>query len=125
MIVLDPIWQLALLLFAHWIGDFAFQTTWMATSKSRRLDALFAHVLTYSATLAIASITLFAMTEVAALFVACNALLHLVTDFITSRISASLQAKQNTRGFFIVLGLDQLLHHLALAGTLSFFLRAH
>ena len=124
MISIDPIWQLGLLLVAHWVGDFVFQTTWMATSKSRRLDALSAHVLTYSVVLAIAAVLLFGQTQTAALFVACNAALHFVTDFVTSKISSGLQAKQNMRGFFVVLGLDQLLHHLALAATLVWFTTA-
>lgn len=122
MIAIDPIWQLVLLLCTHWVGDFVFQTTWMAVGKSRRLDALLVHVLTYSVVLAGAAVLLFGQTEKAAHFVAANAALHLVTDFVTSRISASLQARGNMRGFFVVLGLDQLLHHLALAGTLMWFM---
>ncbi len=121
MIVVDPIWQLTLLLFAHWIGDFVFQSTWMAIGKSSRLDALIVHVLTYSIVLAGAAVLLFGQTELAATFVACNAALHLITDFFTSKVSAALYARQNMRGFFVVLGLDQLLHHLALAATLVWF----
>ena len=121
MIAVDPIWQLALLLFAHWIGDFVFQTTWMATGKSRRLDALIVHVLTYSIVLAGAAVLLFGQTELAATFVACNAGLHFITDFCTSKVSSALHARQNMRGFFVVLGLDQFLHHLALAATLVWY----
>ena len=121
MIAVDPIWQFTLLLFAHWIGDFVFQTTWMAIGKSSRLDALIVHVLVYSIVLAGAAVLLFGPTKLAATFVACNAALHLITDFFTSKVSSSLYAKQNMRGFFVVLGLDQLLHHLALAATLIWF----
>lgn len=124
MIEIDPIWQLALLLFAHWIGDFVFQTTWMATGKSSRLDALIIHVLTYSIVLSGAAVLLFGQTEVAAKFVACNAALHLVTDFCTSKVSAAFHARGNMRGFFVVLGLDQFLHQLALAATLFWFMAA-
>ena len=124
MIAVDPIWQLTLLLFAHWVGDFVFQTTWMATRKSIRLDALIVHVLTYSIVLAGAAVLLFGQTELAAIFVACNAGLHFVTDFCTSKVSAALHARQNMRGFFVVLGLDQFLHHLALAATLVWFTAA-
>ena len=124
MIELDPIWQLTLLLFTHWIGDFVCQTTWMATGKSSRLDALIVHVLMYSIVLAGAAVVLFGQTETAAMFVACNAAFHLVTDFCTSKVSAAFHARQNMRGFFIVLGLDQFLHHLALAATLAWFTAA-
>ena len=121
MIAVDPIWQLVLLLITHWIADFVFQTTWMATGKSRRLDALTVHVATYSVILAVAAVLLFGPTEVAAAFIACNAALHFVTDFCTSKVSAALHAKQNMRGFYVVLGFDQLLHHIALAATLVWF----
>lgn len=122
MIEVDPIWQMALLLITHWLGDFVFQTTWMATQKSHRLDALFVHVLTYSIILSAPAVLLFGQTQTAVLFVAANAGLHLVTDFITSKFSSAMYAKQNMRGFFIMLGLDQLLHHLALAATLMWFM---
>lgn len=121
MIEVDPIWQMALLLIAHWAGDFLFQTTWMATQKSQRLDALFAHIFTYTIILTAPTVLLFGPTETAALFVAANSGLHLATDFITSKFSSALYTKQNMRGFFIMLGLDQLLHHLALAATLMWF----
>ena len=121
MIEVDPIWQLAILLIGHWIGDFVFQTTWMATNKGHRLDALFAHVLTYSIILIGPAILLFGQTELAALFVGTNAALHLVTDFITSKFSSAMYANNNMRGFFVMLGLDQLLHHLALTATLMWF----
>ncbi len=121
MIAVDPIWHLVMLLVTHWVGDFLFQTTWMATSKSRRLDALTAHVLIYSLILSVAAALIFGPNTVAAAFIACNAVLHFVTDFFTSKVSASLHAKQNMRGFYVVLGFDQLLHHIALAATLVWF----
>ncbi|MFT5511595.1 MAG: hypothetical protein ACI89J_004699 [Hyphomicrobiaceae bacterium] len=122
MIAVDPIWQLALLLIAHWIGDFVFQTTWMATTKNHRLDALLVHVLTYSLILAGPAVLLFGQTETAALFVGANAVLHLATDFVTSKFSSAMYAEKNMRGFFVLLGFDQLLHHLALAATLVWFM---
>lgn len=121
MIAVDPIWQLVMLLVTHWVGDFLFQTTWMATSKSRRLDALTAHVLIYSLALSVTAVLIFGPNALAAAFIACNAVLHFVTDFFTSKVSAALHAKQNMRGFYVVLGLDQLLHHIALAATLVWF----
>ncbi|MGI9477025.1 MAG: DUF3307 domain-containing protein [Hyphomicrobiaceae bacterium] len=122
MISVDPIWQLVVLLITHWVGDFVFQTTWMAIGKSHRLDALAAHVLTYSVILSGAAVLIFGTTGIAAAFVGCNAALHFVTDFLTSKASAALHARQNMRGFYIVLGFDQLLHHIALAATLAWFI---
>lgn len=35
------------ILFIHYLGDFVFQNTWMATNKSKNLLALSTHVLIY------------------------------------------------------------------------------
>lgn len=47
---LSPLWQMPGLLAVRWVGDFVLQSSWMAEGKSRQLDALIAHVLTYRLT---------------------------------------------------------------------------
>jgi hypothetical protein len=44
--------------------------------------------------------------------------LHFVTDYITSRISSKLWAKQDWHRFFVTIGFDQLIHQATLAFTL-------
>jgi len=45
--------KLILYLAAHFIGDFAFQTTWMATNKGKSWLVNFCHAATYAAAFAL------------------------------------------------------------------------
>lgn len=122
MLELPQIWQLVALLTIHWVADFLCQSRWMAENKSKRLDALAAHVATYSLVLGLAALVLFGFGVNLIWFILANAVLHFVTDFFTSRATTALWQQQNVFGFFAVIGLDQLLHQIALAATLVIFL---
>src|SRR5215204_3442682 len=106
-----PIWQFVALLTAHWIADFVLQTSWQASNKSKRLDALSRHVVVYTIVLGISTSLLFPFDPLRwAAFTALNGALHFATDFLTSRVSSKLYAKQDWHSFFIVVGFDQLIH---------------
>lgn len=93
--------HIALLLAAmHFVADFLLQSHWMATNKSKNWDALGYHVFTYSAVMCMTCDLR---------FVYFNLVLHWVTDAITSRITSRLFGKQ-WHWFFVVVGLDQLIH---------------
>lgn len=110
------------LLAVHWFADFVLQTHWQAQNKSKRIDALARHVAVYTLALAVASSPF--IGALWAPFVIVNGVLHFVTDFFTSRWSARLYAKQDRHNFFVVIGLDQLIHQATLAVTLwAFFYR--
>ena len=64
-----------------------------------------------------AAVILFGLMS-AITFVVVNAALHFVTDYITSRISSKLWAKQDWHRFFATIGFDQLIHQATLAFTL-------
>jgi hypothetical protein len=115
MIALPPFWQLVALLATHWVGDL--QTNFQASNKNKRLDALSLHVATYSATLFAVAVILFGLMP-AITFAVVNAALHFMTDYITSRISSKLWAKQDWHRFFVTIGFDQLIHQATLAFTL-------
>jgi hypothetical protein len=51
-------------------------------------------------------------------FAVVNAALLFATDYITSRISSKLWAKQDWHRFFTTIDFDQLIHHATLALTL-------
>lgn len=121
MIALSPLWQFVALLATHWVADFVCQTHWQASNKSKSLDALSRHVATYTAVLAVASFVLFG--AIGLLFAAVNGILHFATDFGTSRWSSRLYAKQDWHNFFVVIGLDQLIHQVTLAATLAIMVR--
>jgi hypothetical protein len=127
---MSGLFALAGLLTLHFIGDFPLQNDWMALGKSKSWKPLLTHVLVYSACflpfgLAFASLTF---------------LLHLITDFYTSRLTSSLwfidlvdisasnfkhkyfaNVDSNKRhNFFVAIGLDQLIHVWCLALTYAY-----
>lgn len=98
----------------HWVGDFLFQSTAMATNKHHSWRWLGLHILAYSIVLMTGTVFFFPW-EVTWKFVLINALLHGVTDLVTSRMAAAYQ--DEPRLFYLILGLDQGLHHAALYMT--------
>lgn len=122
---MTPVELLLVLLLLHWIGDFVFQTDWIAQNKSKSLTALFVHVLTYSVVFGVGVLALFnglKFLDTIALFVAVNAALHFVTDFVTSRASSVLWKAGQRHEFFVMIGFDQLLHTVAIALTMQWLL---
>lgn len=122
------------ILIVHWIGDFLLQSNWMALNKSKHLDVLFIHALIYSACFYFGwGRTFFLLTFLS----------HITTDFFTSRWTAKLwfiDLKEEVKvrglllptfqfarvhpdkrhGFFVVIGLDQLIHFTTLGLTLKY-----
>jgi hypothetical protein len=116
------------LLVVHFIGDFLLQNDWMAVNKSKRFDALALHVTIYSACFVLYGFTFVALTWVT----------HFLTDAITSRATSALFffAPSGLPGphnqalwtylpgrrhwFFVVIGLDQLIHVFTLALTYAY-----
>ncbi len=111
------------LLLIHWFADFVLQTHWQAQNKSKNNEALARHVLVYALFLGAWSFGAFVLTPKTTVlawlsFVILNGLLHFVTDWCTSRWSSKLYAKQDWHNFFVVIGLDQLIHQFTLALTM-------
>lgn len=115
--------QFYAIMFAHWVGDFVLQTEWMATNKSKSWTALSAHVAMYTLVLGVCALTLTGW-QTALSFTLFNAGLHFATDTVTSRITSYFWDKGNMRYFFVVIGLDQFLHFLALYATWQHFMLA-
>ena len=137
------------LLIAHFVADWLCQTDWMALNKSKRWDALAAHVAVYSLVLATALTPwIIADGPFWSAFLLVNAAAHFVQDAITSRINARLwffdmakpvywPSRRNPHGpavqhfavhggdrhwFFVAIGFDQLLHYLVLFKTAEWWL---
>lgn len=102
------------ILLAHWVGDFLLQTSNMAVNKHSSLKWLLLHVGAYSLVMLAIGQFLFSW-QVGLGFAVFNGLLHLVTDFFTSKLSAKYQDKP--RVFYPVLGFDQLVHTACLYWT--------
>lgn len=117
------LWGFVTLLAVHWLADFVLQSHWMSVNKSKRLDALALHVAIYTGTLFFACLMLFGQTRATLIFVLVNGALHFATDFVTSRITSHLWAKQRVHDFFVVVGIDQLIHQVTLATTMAWLLK--
>jgi hypothetical protein len=102
-------WLVYAVLITHFIADFILQSHWMASNKSKSWVPLLAHIGVYTA----------CMVWVGWQFALVNGVMHLVVDFFTSRATAKLWAKKDVHNFFVVIGLDQLIHSVCLLSTLS------
>jgi membrane-bound metal-dependent hydrolase YbcI (DUF457 family) len=108
------------ILLAHWIGDFIFQSDYHAVNKSKSNRVLFAHVMMYSVPLYFVGLLLLPINY-ALIFVAINVVAHFITDYFTSRITSKLWQKNDRHNFFVVIGLDQMLHAVVLFASFAFF----
>ena len=91
------------LLVLHFIGDFLFQSDWMAINKSKEIDVLFYHCLVYSILFLGFGIKFWFLTL----------LTHFITDFFTSKLNAYLFTRSR-HWFFVAIGFDQLIHYITL-----------
>ena len=117
------------LLAVHWLADFVFQNDQMAQNKSTSNKWLSIHVGMYTAVALLFSVPVFALggralvIGVVALWL-LNAPLHWLTDYVTSRWSAKLYKAERRHDFFVVIGLDQLIHHITIAALFCFMFLA-
>ena len=117
-IEVDLLGTILSLLFAHLIGDFLLQSRWMAEGKSSSHKKLFVHAFVYSFILMAFAVTLATSWQAAIVFVTFNGIMHMATDFITSRASKKSFEEGDTHSGFLVIGLDQTFHYLTLFLTI-------
>lgn len=115
------LWTFLSFLGCHWFADFVLQTHWQASNKSKNFEALSRHVCSYTAALGLCALVIFGPSINFVSFVLANFMLHLATDFCTSRVTSKLYAKGDIHNFFVVVGFDQLIHQVTIAVTLWFF----
>jgi hypothetical protein len=100
--------RLALSLLAcHFVFDFMLQSHKMACNKSKSNFYLTLHVAVYS----LWTLGLFGFPNWFWPWIFGT---HWCTDFVTSRITSRLWRNQAYHDFFVVIGLDQLLHYVAI-----------
>lgn len=107
------------ILVAHFIGDFLLQSDEMATRKSKDWLYLLLHVEVYMLLL----LPFISWGATWALpWVLLNAVAHFGTDAVTSRITTRLYHAGERHWFFVVIGLDQLIHVATLLTTAAWLL---
>ncbi len=100
-----------LLLGAHWFGDFFLQTDEMALNKSASNGWLTAHVAVYTGVLFVVTVS------VSPWYALVNGGLHWGVDYGTSRWTSHLYKAGRRHDFFVVVGLDQMIHTWCLGVT--------
>ena len=111
------------LFIVHFLADFVFQSSKMATGKSKSLKWLSIHVGVYGLVSLISFFTLSIFYNsylLAFYWWGLNVVLHFIVDFFTSKITSRFWEQKNMRFFFVMIGFDQLIHNLCLLST--FFL---
>ncbi|MEO6302379.1 MAG: DUF3307 domain-containing protein [Bacteroidia bacterium] len=104
----------------HFLADFVFQSSKMATGKSKSFTWLCIHVGTYAivSLLSFGFITYYYGDALFAFYWwLVNVILHFIVDFITSKITSKFWDQKNMRLFFVMIGFDQLIHTLCLIST--------
>jgi len=112
---------LSVLFALHFVGDFICQSDRMAKGKSTNWLILLEHVLVYCIVV-FSGFLLFKHIFYPSLpdltwFMVVNGLAHFITDFFTSRWTTKLYLQDKRHWFFVVIGLDQLIHILTLVWT--------
>ncbi len=104
----------------HFLADFVFQTSQMATGKSKSLKWLSIHVGVYGL---VSLLSMYLVgNSVNSYYLGFswwlgNVALHFITDFLTSKVTSHFWESKNMRLFFVMIGFDQLIHNVCLIGT--------
>lgn len=109
--------MVGLIFLFHYISDFMFQSRMMGENKSSSLGWLLKHVIVYATILGLLSYPLFSGSLDFLFWILLNFSLHLMTDFITSKISTHFYLKKNLYGFWNTIGIDQTIHIVTLYYT--------
>ena len=108
MITTISIWDVFLLLFFHWVGDFVMQSDKDAKGKSTSWVHLLSHTLSY--TICFLPIVLAHGDVRWFLFMPITFVAHTATDYYTSRVNSQLYNEGKIHDYFVSIGFDQLLH---------------
>lgn len=113
------IYDILLIIWAHFVADFMLQNDKMAQNKSTSNIWLTNHIMVYSAAmLGIMAPFVYFMDAANShiqlmwllVWVAINGALHWITDWCSSRATSYLWQKGDRHNFFVVVGADQAIH---------------
>jgi|AntRauTorcE11898_2_1112593.scaffolds.fasta_scaffold01709_3 hypothetical protein len=105
---------IVLILLAHYVADFLLQSRYMADNKSHRFDVLSFHVSIYGMMLTLILFPIFMYAGVpafdTAVYLLLNTILHLITDYFTSKASSRAFSDKNIYKGMAIIGFDQFIH---------------
>jgi len=113
------IYDILLIIWAHFVADFMLQNDKMAQNKSTSNIWLTNHIMVYSAAmLGIMAPFVYFMDAANShiqllwllVWVVINGALHWITDWCSSRATSYLWQKGDRHNFFVVVGADQAIH---------------
>lgn len=112
------------ILFLHWLADFRLQNRYIAVNKSKSNKVLSLHVAIYGVVLFLGCSIFLAEVRGTNLlaFVGINAILHWITDFVTSRLNAYYWHTKQEGNFWSCIGIDQYIHTVTLILTANWLL---
>lgn len=120
--------NLIILMAIHWLSDFVCQTHEMSLKKSKSILWLSYHVVVYTAvTTLLWSIFFGGMIENFSVIVpsifGITFVTHWITDYFTSKWTSRLWQEKKVHEFFVVIGLDQLIHATTLLITYNYLIK--
>ena len=112
----------------HWVSDFVCQTHEMSLKKSKSILWLSYHVVVYTAvTTLLWSIFFGGMIENFSVIVpsifGITFVTHWITDYFTSKWTSRRWQEKKVHEFFVVIGLDQLIHATTLLITYNYLIK--
>jgi len=113
--------KVLLILLAHFVADFIFQTDKQALNKCKSNWWLTSHVAAYTSIIMFFGIFIFGLIPVIILWAFVNGVLHWITDYFTSRANAYFWKAEKRHWFFVGIGADQLIHYTCLLLTYEYF----
>jgi len=114
--------ELILIFFFHWIGDFVLQTKYITENKNSSYLALFFHVGIYMTTMSLPLLILspFVHEHYYIAWIILNAGFHFATDLIVSRMCIKYEG--NPKAIFNAIGFEQFIHMGFLVVTTAWFI---
>jgi hypothetical protein len=111
----------------HWVSDFLCQTHEMSLKKSKSILWLSYHVIVYTLmttflwSIFFGNMMINPLTTILLIF-GITFITHWITDYFTSRWTSRLWEEKQVHNFFVVIGLDQLIHATTLLITFNYLI---
>lgn len=116
--------ELILIYFFHWVGDFVLQTKYISENKNKSFLALFFHVCLYTATIGLPLLLIapFIHEHYYIAWILLNGGFHFMGEAIMSKMYSKYQDEGKTKAAFNAMGFEQFIHTCFLTLTTAWFI---